>query len=72
MSLYMELEQFAEGECPAEDIQKSLIKYFDYRRQKDYEHALYTASKTGLSEEYREIARKAYLDEKGIPEGFRW
>lgn len=32
----------------------------------------YTAYKTAPTEQEREIARKKYLDERGVPENFRW
>ena len=32
----------------------------------------YTAYKTAPTEEEREAARKKYLDERGVPESFRW
>ncbi len=32
----------------------------------------YTAYKTAPTESEREEARKKYLDEKGVPERFRW
>ena len=72
LSLFTELEQFAMGERSAEDIKKSLNKFFEYRRQKDFERLLYSASKTGITKEIKEQAYQAYLDEKGIPKGFRW
>lgn len=35
-------------------------------------HDLYSTYKSAKTEEERETARKKYLDEKGIPEEFRW
>ena len=32
----------------------------------------YTAYKTAPTEQEREEARKKYLDERGVPESFRW
>ena len=32
----------------------------------------YTAYKTAPTEEEREAARKKYIDERGVPESFRW
>jgi len=72
MDLFIELEQFANGERSAEDVQRSLQKFFEYRRQKDYERLLYSTSKTAKNSDVKEQARKAYLDEKGIPNSFRW
>lgn len=45
----------------------------EQKQQRLKEHALYSVSKnTKLSEEVREVARKSYLDEKGVPDDFRW
>ncbi len=33
---------------------------------------LYAKYKTALTEEEREIARREYLDWRGVPESFRW
>ncbi len=35
-------------------------------------HDLYQKSKTAPTEEEREEARQRYLDQKGVPESFRW
>lgn len=35
-------------------------------------HEHYTTYKTAPTEQEREEARKKYLDEKGVPESFRW
>jgi len=32
----------------------------------------YTAYKTAPTEQEREEARKKYLDERGVPESYRW
>ena len=32
----------------------------------------YTTNKTAPTEQEREEARKKYLDERGVPESFRW
>ena len=72
IDLYTKLEQFAHGERDAEDVQKSLQEFFEYRRQKDYEHLLYTTSLTSPNPEVRKLAKEAYCDEKGIPKSFRW
>ena len=43
------------------------------KQEKLNNHALYSISKNErLSEEVREIARKTYLDNKGISEDFRY
>ena len=46
------------------DIQKKLDKI----AMRSY----YTTYKTADTEEEREKARKKYLDERGVPESFRW
>ena len=38
----------------------------------DYQRNLYTKYKSGESEEEREHARQAYLEELGIPSSFQW
>lgn len=35
-------------------------------------HELYTKYKTALTPEEREAARQRYLDERGIPQSYRW
>ena len=72
LELYQKLEQFANNERSADEIFQELNRFFEIRRQKDLEHNLYTVSKNGKTEEIREAARNAYLDEKGIPNKFRW
>ena len=37
-----------------------------------YRHELYETSKTAATSAEREKARQTYLDEKGVPEDFRW
>lgn len=45
----------------------------EQKQAKLRQHALYSVSKNKkLSEEVREVARKNYLEEKGIPDEFRW
>ena len=45
----------------------------EQKQAKLRQHALYSVSKNKkLSEEVREVARKNYLEEKGIPDDFRW
>ena len=46
------------------DVQKKLDKI----SMRGY----YTAYKTADTEKEREEARKKYLDERGVPESFRW
>ena len=65
----------------------SLVKYFSLEQYNLYDdiekdlqlkldrlvlHDIYTKSKTGRSEEEKEMARKQYLDKVGIAESFRW
>lgn len=65
----------------------ALIRYhvFDFEEDEDqirkgleeklnamYMHELYEKSKTAPTEKEKETARKAYLDERGIPTDFRW
>ena len=35
-------------------------------------HELYAKYKTALTPEEREVARQHYLDERGIPQSYRW
>ena len=45
----------------------------EQKQAKLRQHALYSVSKNKkLSEEVREVARKNYLEEKGVPDDFRW
>lgn len=57
-----------EDECCEIDIKKGLEKKLDALVMRE----LYTKSKTASSEEEREVARKEYLDRRGVPEDFRW
>ena len=47
---------------------------FDIRKKLDKisMRGYYTAYKTAPTEQEREEARKKYLDERGVPESFRW
>lgn len=49
-------------------IKKGILEKFD----RQIEHDLYTKYKTAPTEEQREQARKEYLEQKGIPNNFRW
>ena len=50
------------------EIKKELQRKLDRITMRSY----YTKYKTAETEQEREEARKKYLDEKGVPESFRW
>ena len=50
------------------EIKSELQKKLDKVSMRSY----YTTYKTALTEQEREKARKKYLDERGVPESFRW
>ncbi len=50
------------------EIKSELQKKLDKISMRSY----YTKYKTGETEQEREEARKKYLDEKGVPESFRY
>ena len=50
------------------EIKSELQKKLDKVSMRSY----YTAYKTAPTEQEREEARKKYLDERGVPESFRW
>lgn len=50
------------------EIKSELQKKLDKVSMRSY----YTAYKTAPTEQEREEARKKYLDERGVPENFRW
>lgn len=50
------------------EIKKELQRKLDRISMRSY----YTKYKTAETEQEREEARKKYLDEKGVPESFRW
>lgn len=52
----------------ARDIKFGLQKKLDKISMRSY----YTEYKTAETEQEREAARKKYLDERGVPESFRW
>ena len=70
VSLFIKLCQYfcLDMDVDTEDIKKELDKKMDavYRRN------LYTTYKTASSDEEKEDARQKYLDEKGVPQSFRW
>ena len=49
-------------------IKRELEKKLDKMVMRD----LYGKFKTAPTEEERELARKEYLDRRGVPESFRW
>ena len=50
------------------EIKSELQKKLDKVSMRSY----YTAYKTAQTEQEREEARKKYLDERGVPESYRW
>ena len=50
------------------EIKKELQKKLDRISMRSY----YTKYETAEIEQEREETRKKYLDEKGVPESFRW
>lgn len=56
-----------EGEY-ADEIAQGLEQKLEAMLRRD----LYAKYKTALTEEEREIARREYLDWRGVPESFRW
>ena len=50
------------------EIKSDIRKKLDKISMRSY----YTAYKTAPTEQEREEARKKYLDERGVPESFRW
>lgn len=50
------------------EIKSGLQKKLDKISMRGY----YTKFKTAETEQEREKARKKYLDERGVPESFRW
>ena len=59
---------FAEMNELEEDIKNELQKKLNSMVMREY----YTTYKTAPTEQEREAARKKYLDERGVPESFRW
>jgi len=49
-----------------------LIQQIEAKLDRDLNHDLYTQYKTAPTEEQREKARKEYLDNIGMRQGFRW
>lgn len=59
---------FAEIYELEEDIKNELEKKLNLMVMREY----YTTYKTAPTEQEREEARKKYLDERGVPDSFRW
>ena len=59
---------FAEMYELEEDIKNELENKLNLMVMREY----YTAYKTAPTEQEREEARKKYLDERGVPESYRW
>lgn len=55
-----------------EELRAGIDKQLTIKLEKLVNHDLYTQYLTAASEEERELARKQYLDNKGIPEAFRY
>lgn len=51
-----------------DEIKSELEKKLNLAAMREY----YTAYKTAPTEQEREEARKKYLDERGVPDSFRW
>lgn len=51
-----------------DEIKSELEKKLNLAAMREY----YTAYKTAPTEQEREIARKKYFDERGVPDSFRW
>ena len=63
-----ELELDVDLEELEREIKSDIRKKLDKISMRGY----YTAYKTAPTEQEREEARKKYLDERGVPESFRW
>lgn len=55
-----------------EELRAGIDKQLTIKLEKLVNHDLYTQYLTATSDEEREQARKQYLDNKGIPEAFRY
>ena len=70
--LFLQIFRFFILEDESEMTRKQITDGLGKKVRSLYEHELYSRSKTALTDEERESARRKYLDEKGIPEDFRW
>ncbi len=54
------------------DLEREIKSELQNKLDKVSMRSYYTAYKTAQTEQEREEARKKYLDERGVPESFRW
>lgn len=54
------------------DLEREIKKELQMKLDRITMRSYYTKYKTAETEQKREEARKKYLDEKGVPESFRW
>lgn len=54
------------------DLEREIKKELQMKLDRITMRSYYTKYKTAETEQEREEARKKYLDEKGVPESFRW
>ena len=54
------------------DLEREIKSEIQKKLDKVSMRSYYTAYKTAHTEQEREEARKKYLDERGVPESFRW
>ena len=54
------------------DLEREIKKELQMKLDRITMRSYYTKYKTAETEHEREEARKKYLDEKGVPESFRW
>ena len=54
------------------DLEREIKSELQKKLNKVSMRSYYTAYKTAPTEQEREEARKKYLDERGVPESFRW
>lgn len=58
--------------CEMYEYEDSIKKELEKKLNLLVMHDTYSKYRTAPTEQEREEARKKYLDEKGIPESFRW
>ena len=54
------------------DLEREIKSELQQKLDKISMRGYYTTYKTAPTEQEREEARKKYLDERGVPESFRW
>lgn len=54
------------------DLAREIKSGLQQKMDKISMRSCYTKYKTAETEQERETARKQYLDERGVPESFRW